>query len=434
MHSNKRCCVADVSLLVKRGITPKYCEGNGLLVLNQRCIRDYRIDTGPARRHDEVLRQVPCEKQLEKFDVLINSTGVGTLGRVAQVIDLPENTTVDSHVTIVRPNQKLVNPQFFGLAVRSCQNLLESLGEGTTGQTELSRAAIEKLLIPLPPLSEQRTIAEILGALDDKIELNRQMNVTLEEMAQALFRSWFVDFDPIHAKVKGQKPQGISDEIINLFPNCFQNSELGIIPKGWHYSKIGKTLITVLGGTPAKAKKEYWGNGTIPWINSGKANEFRITVPSANISTLGYENSTTKLLPRRTTVIAITGATLGQVSLTEIETCTNQSLVGVLGNEDVPSEYVYFWIKEHINELKNCQTGGAQQHINKNNVNDLKLLVPPKKIFKHYLHIVTPFFEQISNNCFQNQSLCNTRDALLPKLLSGEISVKEAERQISQAT
>jgi type I restriction enzyme S subunit len=256
--------------------------------------------------------------------------------------------------------------------------------------------------------------------LDDKIELNRQMNSTLESMARALFQSWFVDFDPVRAKIDG-RPPAIDNATDGLFPAAFQDSVLGHIPAGWSVSTIGSKLSTLLGGTPSRAKSEYWTNGTVAWINSGKTNEFRITAPSEWITEEALRNSATKLLPARTTVMAITGATLGQVSVTEIECCANQSVVAILGSEAFPTEFIYPWIDQNIQKLIASQTGGAQQHINKGNVEELPLLCPDHRIVEAYLLKAKPMFDRIAANCFQSRTLATLRDSLLPKLLSGEV-------------
>jgi type I restriction enzyme S subunit len=271
---------------------------------------------------------------------------------------------------------------------------------------------------------QRERVVEILGALDDKIELNRKMNATLEQMARALFQSWFVDFDPVHAKAAGRQPIGMDKATADLFPHLFVDSELGKIPKGWETSSIGAKLKTILGGTPSRAKTEYWEDGKIAWINSGKTNDFRIIEPSELITKDALQNSATKLLPSRTTVLAITGATLGQVSIAEIECCANQSVIAILASEQFPTEFIYPWIKENIGVLIASQTGGAQQHINKGNVDELLLLCPDYRIVNAYQLRAKPIFDKIALNCFQSQNLAELRDTLLPKLLSGELSVK----------
>ncbi|MBL0180013.1 MAG: restriction endonuclease subunit S [Gemmatimonadetes bacterium] len=211
----------------------------------------------------------------------------------------------------------------------------------------------------------------------------------------------------------------------DLFPTSFWDSELGEIPQGWRVSAIGEQATAILGGTPARAEPAFWG-GTIPWINSGKANDFRVMEPTEYITELGMASSATKLLPRRTTIIAITGATLGQVSMTEIATCANQSVVGVLGSATMPSEYLYCWVKQNIGRLIARQTGGAQQHINKNDVCDLPLLLPPRPLLDAFHNAASPLFDRIANALTEASSIASLLDALLPRLLSGTLSLRDA--------
>lgn len=203
-----------------------------------------------------------------------------------------------------------------------------------------------------------------------------------------------------------------------IFQEYFQPHEK-VVP-------LGSICKCVLGGTPNRNKSEFWG-GDIPWINSGKVNEFRITTASEYITDSGLKNSSTKLLPCHTTVIAITGTTLGQVSLLEIASCANQSVVGVLQNDNVPYTFIYPFIKENILELISNQTGGAQQHINKQNVEALPVPCYSPDLISEYHEKISPLYGQISNNCFESERLTGLRDLLLPKLMSGEIDVSEVE-------
>lgn len=259
--------------------------------------------------------------------------------------------------------------------------------------------------IELPSRKVQDKIVSILSSLDRKIELNNKINADLEEMAQAIFKNWFVDFEPF----KDGK---------------FVDSELGMIPEGWKVGTLGDFCKCLLGGTPSRSKEEYW-NGDVNWINSGEINKFRILEASEKITELGLSKSATKLLPKKTTVLAITGATLGQVSLLEIDTCANQSVIGVLENAEVPYEYIYPFIKDRIEMLIQHQTGGAQQHINKDNVESLIFLLPAKNVLENYISLVGPMYKRIESQCFENLYLSTLRDTLLPRLMSGELEVPE---------
>ena len=277
------------------------------------------------------------------------------------------------------------------------QQMLKSIVTGSA-QPKFNKTNFKEMLVPVPPIKEQNKIAAILNTIDEKISINKKINNNLEQQAQAIFKAWFVDFEPFG----------------------------GELPNDWKHTKLGTSCNCVLGGTPSRNKIEYW-NGTIPWINSGEVNKFRIIKPSETITNLGLEKSATKLLPTKTTVLAITGATLGQVSLLEIDACANQSVVGIIPNDNLPYEYIYPLIKQNIAELVSNQTGGAQQHINKQNVENLDIVIPPYTYLAKYQNTVCSIYEMIANNCFENERLSSLRDNLLPKLMSGELDVSNID-------
>ena len=284
------------------------------------------------------------------------------------------------------------NQEFlYYLMKHNVQNLLNRESGTVFGSVNRNDIGSLEVLVPENDKIQQK-VASVLSLLDAKIETNTRINNNLEQQAQALFKSWFVD-----------KEYEVERE-----------TTLGVVCK------------CELGGTPSRIKSEYWG-GNIAWINSGEVNNFRITKASEYITEIGLKHSATKLLPRKTTVLAITGATLGQISLLEIDSCTNQSVVGVLENETLPYEFIYPYICYNIKELLSHQTGGAQQHINKQNVEQLTLSLPKSTLIKDYKNIVAPIFELIAKNCFESERLAAIRDALLPKLMSGEIDVSNVD-------
>lgn len=321
-------------------------------------------------------------------------------GNIGQVAFIPESSKYERYVIsqrqfYLRCDKNKILPEFVTYFFQSQigQHLLLS-NRSQTGVPSISQPVsfLRTVQIPVPILSEQRDIVDLLSSLDNKIELNRKINANLEKLASALFKKWFVD---------------IGDAL----------------PEGWRISTIGEELDTYLGGTPNREKDEYWMSGTIPWINSGKVNEFRITKPTGYITEAGLNHSAAKLLPRGTVVIAITGATLGQYSLLEIDTSFNQSVVGIKENQNLKKEFVYFWIANTIQNLISSQTGGAQQHINKQVVDNHKILVPDQNILNKYYEISRPIFDIISKHCFEIENLSTIRDSLLPRLMSGKIRV-----------
>lgn len=390
---------------------------------------------------DEVITPKLNKFKLFSKDVLIAMTGQGSVGRVGKlVISKNETPYLNQRVGKFISDEKSLNNEYlyYIISTKQYEKVLFDAGTGS-GQPNLSPSIIKNIEIPFPPYVLQKKIAHILSTLDDKIELNRKMSQTLEEMAQALFKSWFVDFDPVHAKAKSNsdeeleaaaKELGISKEILELFPSEFEESELGMIPKGWEVSTIGNKLKVSLGGTPSRVNDSYWTEGTIPWINSGKVNEFRITEASELITEEAVRKSSTKLLPKKTTVLAITGATLGQVSLLEIDSCANQSVIGLPETEELNYSFVYPMISYAITDLISHQTGGAQQHINKGNVENQRIVISSKEELKEYVDIVKPILDKVEKLSFEIQTLQKTRDTLLPKLLSGELDVSELDLEV----
>ena len=367
-------------------------------------IGNLRWDTEKDKRWNE-----PFDKteyySLQANDIVIGMDGsrVGKNKARIKEEDLP--LLLAQRVACVRHNELAEQDYlYYNIFSKKFIDYVNSIHTGSA-IPHISQKQIEDYKILLPNLETQRRIASILSSLDRKIELNNKINADLEEMAQAIFKNWFVDFEPF----KDSK---------------FVDSELGMIPEGWKVGTLGDFCKCLLGGTPSRSKEEYW-NGDVNWINSGEINKFRILEASEKITELGLSKSATKLLPKKTTVLAITGATLGQVSLLEIDTCANQSVIGVLENAEVPYEYIYPFIKDRIEMLIQHQTGGAQQHINKDNVESLIFLLPTINVLEDYISLVSPMYKRIESQCFENLYLSLLRDTLLPRLMSGELEVPE---------
>ena len=350
---------------------------------------------------------------------------VGYVDKRALVKDVHEGWLFSGSLLRIRPDLNLVDATylsyFFGFP-----RLKKYMGDVSVGATRpsINTSILKSIPVVLPELRVQKVIGEILANIDDKIACNHTLSKTLEDIAQTIFKSWFIDFDPVKAKMAGEKPAGMDAETAALFPDSMEESELGLIPKGWEVRKIESLCETILGGTPSRAKDAFW-NGEIPWINSGKVNDFRITAASEYITKLGLEKSATKLLPKGTTVLAITGATLGQFSRLEIDSCANQSVVGILGSAEASNEFVYLNIKNGIQRLISAQTGGAQQHINKEDVNSFLMVYPGETLMKTFTDIVDDTFKEIGVVLNQSISLAEIRDSLLPRLISGELQIPE---------
>jgi len=361
---------------------------------------------------DETAKRLKVHR-LIKGDIVFGRKG--TVERHILIKNEQQGWFQGSDCLRIRFKSPIINNQFISYQFLTENHKQWMIGQSSHGatMTSLNQDIVSRIPLILPHIQIQNKIAAILSAYDDLIENNTRRIRILEEMAQAIYREWFVHFRfPGHEGVR------------------MVESEMGMIPEGWIVLKVGDKFKTVLGGTPSRVKPEYWENGLIPWINSGKVNELRIIIPTEYISQLGYNQSSTKLMPKRTTLIAITGATLGQVSLLEIEACGNQSIVGIYDPEELYSEYLYLNFSSNISSIIQHASGGAQQHINKEIINDVKIIIPPKMLINDFSSFEKPLFDLIEILFCKNEILRRTRDLLLPKLISGELDVSELDIMI----
>jgi len=294
-----------------------------------------------------------------------------------------------------------------------------------TGSTmpKLTQGNMNRIPVPVPPLPEQKVIADILGSLDDKIELNRKTNETLEAMARAIFKSWFIDFDPVHAKSKGRQPDGMDAETAKLFPSSFQDTEIGKVPKGWKVGTLRDCCERVEnGGTPSRSVQEYWEPKEIPWLTSGEVRQKIVTSIENSISRSGLKNSSAKLWKEKTTVVALYGATAGQVCFLGIETSANQACCGLIP-KPAWHHYVYFHTSSSIATLEQQARGSAQQNLSQQIVADLPTLLPDDDTIAGFDALITILMDRCISNAIESWSLATVRDVLLPQLLSGKITV-----------
>ncbi|MDR1873297.1 MAG: restriction endonuclease subunit S [Deltaproteobacteria bacterium] len=269
---------------------------------------------------------------------------------------------------------------------------LDNLNDGSVVPS-LNREVLYQRGFRLPPLAEQKAIAGVLKSLDDKLDFINRQNADLEATAEAIYSYLFLDS-------LGQ-------------PN--------LTPVNWGLKPIKEVAHTYLGGTPSRDKPEYWG-GPVPWINSRKVNDIRIVRPSDWLTDLGLKRSAAKLLPEKTIVLALTGSTIGQISVLEIETSANQSVLGIVPRK-IPYEYLYCALKFNIEYLVSRQTGGAQQHLTKSQVDNFKILAPDEPSLAEFQRLVAEIFQKISRNRFQAQDIQDIRSTVLPRLISGDLQI-----------
>jgi len=254
------------------------------------------------------------------------------------------------------------------------------------------------------------------------------MNETLEAMARALFKSWFVDFEPVRAKAEG-RDTGLPEHIAKLFPDRFVDSELGEIPEGWEVVPFSETVEIVGGGTPKTAVAEYW-DGDIPWfsvVDAPTGSDVWVIDTGKKISREGLENSATRILPIGTTIISARG-TVGRIALVGTPMAMNQSCYGLRGISSRKSFFNYFAIQELISILQQRAHGSVFDTITRDTLEGVQVVLPQPSIIDAFEVLVGPALERIRNGLLQSRNLAVLRDTLLPRLIAGELRVEEAER------
>ncbi|MCI1756014.1 MAG: restriction endonuclease subunit S [Sphingobium sp.] len=294
-----------------------------------------------------------------------------------------------------------------------------------SAQPSLNRNFVHPVPVRFPDPPEQQAIAAILSALDDKIELNLRMNETQEASARALFRDWFVDFGPTRAKAEGRAPY-LAPDIWSLFPGTFDDEGK---PEGWVWSTIGKEVEAVGGSTPSTKDASLW-DGDIAWTTPKDLSGLKSPVlmqTGRTISEAGLQTISSGLLPPGT-VLMSSRAPVGYLAITQIPLAINQGYIAMRCNGRVSNWHAYLWAKENINAIVQNANGSTFQEISKANFRPLPFLVGDKDVRDRFNDLVQPMFEQIIANERESRTLAETRDALLPKLMSGEIRVAQAEK------
>ena len=445
--------LGELCLLINRGVAPAYVEQGGILVINQKCIRNHHVSLAEAKRTDPKAKRVPEDRLLRPFDVLVNSTGVGTLGRVAQVKKLSEPATVDSHVTIIRPDPRKIYPHYLGFALEFKQPEIEALAEGSTGQIELPRARLRGLEIPIPPFPSQRAIAHILGTLDDKIELLRRMNETLEAMARALFKSWFVDFDPVidnaleagnpipdelKEKAKrrlalGERRKLLPEHIRRLFPDRFVDSELGPIPDGWACKQLGQ-LVSIVKGRSYKSSELAPSDTALVTLKSfHRGGGYK---PDGLKPYIGKYSAEQVVRPGEL-VIALTDVTqqaevIGKPAIVRqdrryrtLVASLDTAIIRPLDDRvTIPFLYCLLLSSDFQNHAYGHCTGTTVLHLSKDALPTYQFAYPPEELIVAYTRLSAPAFSKTDLNHAEIATLGALRDTLLPKLISGEVRVR----------
>jgi len=381
---------------IAKGIPPAYVEVEGdntVRVLNQKCNRDFAISYTESRLHDLSKRSVPQEKYLRDEDILINSTGTGTAGRIAQLSNVQCPTIVDGHMIVLRGNEK-ITPRYLGYALKAQQAKVLQLDEGSTGQTELDRGRLlAEIEVSYPiSLGEQEAIAATLSTLDARIAENKKINHHLEQMTQAIFKSWFVDFEPFDGEQPSEWQIGslidIADYLNGLAMQRFRPA-------------TGEVGLPVL-----KIKELRQGS-------CDSASE--LCSPSIRSNYIVHDGDV---------IFSWSGSLLvdfwcgGDCGL-------NQHLFKVTSRK-YDKWFYYAWTCHHLAQFVAMAADKATTmgHIKREALENAEVIIPDEDSYRQLGDFLAPLYDRVINNRVESRKLSHLRDSLLPKLMTGEISVE----------
>lgn len=317
----------------------------------------------------------------------------------------------------MKPEREKVDNEFLYYYLISDIARLISFAGGTAQKNLLLRD-IRAFSVSLPALETQRRIAGVLRAYDDLIEVNRRRIALLEEMARGLFEEWFVRF-----RFPGHEAVPILD------------TQDGPLPEGWIIQIVGDTFELLGGGTPSKAEVTYWTDGTIDWFTPSdltKSKTLFMDRSGDRITPLGLAKSSAKLFPADS-IMMTSRATIGEISICTGPASTNQGFITCLPNNAVPRSYLYFWLLQNVPLFIAHATGATFKEITKGVFRRLPITVPPQVISAQFDQQVRPMHDMILALERSNRSLATSRDLLLPRLISGQLSVADAERALEEA-
>jgi len=405
-------------------VQPGAALSTGVPIIRVNNFRDGRIELADLMRIDPAIEGKYGRTRLKGGEVLL--TLVGSVGQVAVAPKTVSGFNVARAVAVIHPEDH-VESEWIALCLRSplSQHLLGSRAN-TTVQTTINLKDLRALPIPLPPASERREIASAMLALDDRITLLRETNATLEAIAQALFKSWFIYFDPVRAKAEGRQPEGMDATAAALFPDSFEESELGVVPKGWSIGSVGDLASQKKGSVnPLASPGVLYEHYSLPAFDSGQTPVFE----------LGQEIKSNKTpLPEEAVLLSKLNPHIPRVwlpvSCGANAVCSTEFLA-YSPRDGASKELIYclFGSSEFQQQLCQLVTGTSNSHqrVKPDQVLAIKLPIAGKPALKAFTESVRPFFERVHANRLQAQTLTQLRDTLFPRLISGQLRLPEAQ-------
>ena len=424
---------------VRNGIyKPKEFHGRGAKIVNMgELFANPRLRAVPMKR----VELSDSEKQrftLSKGDLIFarRSLVAEGAGKCSVVLDIDELTTFESSIIRARPDPAKADPLYLYYFFSSSLGFhrLDTIRRhvAVAGITGSDLAQLE---IPVPPLPEQRAIAHILGTLDDKIELNRRMNETLEAMARALFKSWFVDFDPVRAKAERRDP-GLPKPLANLFPDSFEDSELGEIPKGWRLAEIGD-IADVIDCLHAKKPDRCDVGRPFLQLNNIRDDGLIDMTDTYFINEADYQKWISRMEATKGDCVITNVGRVGAVAQIPdgVKAALGRNMTGIRCKQAYP--YPTFLIECLLSDAmrqeitRKMDSGTILNALNVRNIPKLRFVQPDDKIMTRFEQAVRPLRQKMEQNLRESRILAALRDTLLPKLIAGEVRVNAMTKRYS---
>lgn len=304
-----------------------------------------------------------------------------------------------------------------------------------TGTTTLGLARDDFLNFPVPiPTSAESLLVVVLEGIERRITLLRETNTTLEAIAQALFKSWFVDFNPVRAKAEGRQPEGMDAATATLFPDSFEESELGLVPEGWQVKPVGETVECLGGGTPNTKEPSYWQPAEHAWTSPKDLSALQSPVllrTERKLSTLGLTKVSSGLLPAGTLLLS-SRAPIGYLAISQMPVAINQGYIAMPPGGALSPLYMLFWCRQNMEGIKGRANGSTFMEISKSAFRPIPALVPSSEVLNAFAEVADPLFKRLVENERQAQTLTLLRDTLLPRLISGQLRLPDAEKLAEQ--
>ena len=350
----------------------------------------------------------------------------GTYFGIAAEVPKGIKVCLGQRMVLIRPDSSIVAHAFLKYWLNSPQvsGHIHGFRDGTVAE-RLNLPVIRGLSVAFPSLAQQKVIGEMLSALDDRIALLRETSATLEAIAQAMFKSWFIDFDPVRAKMEGRTPEGMDETTATLFPDSFEESEMGLVPKGWRASTMDEVSVVGIGKTPPRKEPQWFSENTddVRWVSirdMGISGAF-ISQTSEYLTAESIQKFNFRQVPNNTVLLSFK-MTIGRVAITDGDMTTNEAIAHfkLEGHSPLTSEFIYLHLRQ-FDYSQLSSTSSIADAVNSKTVKAIPILVPDAELALAFQNAVGCIFERIKLIQQQTQTLATLRDTLLPRLISGQL-------------